>query len=424
LAALSLASMVALATVFSGQAVASSTVSVSQTPATYTPWLLKSPVNQNVQQLVQCGGTMYAVGTISAIGQGTNTYTRGNAFSFSATTGAVTAWDPQVNGLVHSITLSADCSTAYLGGLFTSVRGGAAKNLAAVDTVTGALKTSFAHSASAQVDTLQNTHGVILVGGKFTSINGASRSHFASLDLTTGAATTYANLAFTGTYPQDTTAVYNSQVSHSGSKLLIEGVFTGIGGQPRQQVAVLDLGATSVTLDGWYATELNQACTTSESFYAKGANWSPDDATIYLATTGYQGPTGPNTALCDASAAFPSTASMVRHKWINYTGCDSLYTVAADINDVYIAGHERYANNGHGCDGAGPGAVSRPGMGDINATTGLANAWNPTRDQGHGAQDLLLTSAGLWVASDNGTTGTSQICGHQSNHGGICFLPY
>jgi hypothetical protein len=72
---------------------------------------------------------MYAVGTISAIGQGSLRYTRSNAFSFSATTGAVTAWSPQVNGIVHTVALSPDCLTAYLGGTFTSVNGVAVKNL-------------------------------------------------------------------------------------------------------------------------------------------------------------------------------------------------------------------------------------------------------------------------------------------------------
>jgi hypothetical protein len=37
---------------------------------------------------------------------------------------------------------------------------------------------------------------------------------------------------------------------------------------------------------------------------------------------------------------------------------------------------------------------------------------------------MVLTSAGLWVASDNFSDGKAQMCGGQKNHGGICFLPY
>ena len=35
---------------------------------------------------------------------------------------------------------------------------------------------------------------------------------------------------------------------------------------------------------------------------------------------------------------------------------------------------------------------------------------------------MLLTSAGLWIASDN--EGNSQTCGFVSKLSGICFLPY
>ncbi len=39
-----------------------------------------------------------------------------------------------------------------------------------------------------------------------------------------------------------------------------------------------------------------------------------------------------------------------------------------------------------------------------------------------GADDMLLTSAGLWIASDN-DAGTD-TCGGVSGLAGICFLPY
>jgi hypothetical protein len=36
----------------------------------------------------------------------------------------------------------------------------------------------------------------------------------------------------------------------------------------------------------------------------------------------------------------------------------------------------------------------------LDPVTGLALPWNPTKDRGVGGKDLLLTPAGLWVASD------------------------
>jgi hypothetical protein len=425
--------VLALATV--APALAASVDPVSTTPASFTPWLPSTAPGQYVQQLAQCGDTMYAVGKVTTVQQGATTYTRGNGFSFSATNGTVTGWDPQVTGTVSSIALSDDCSTAYLGGYFTSVGATPVHNIAAVNTATGAIIPGFGHTANNQVQTVQYSNGRVLVGGQFTTIDGKARSHLASLNPTTGTPTTYADIPFTGGYPGSTaTRIYNSQLNHTGTKMLVEGVFTSIAGQPRQQIAMLDLGATAVTLDAWAPVGFDQQCRANSDFYTKGANWSPDDATVYVATTGYKPVSGPGSSnsdpragLCDAAIAFPAVSAPVSYTWINYTGCDSLFDVVADTNDVYFGGHERFANNADGCDAAGPSAVSRPGIGDISANgamMGLATSWNPTRTRGHGVNDLVLTGAGLWIASDNGkTSGASQKCGNVSNHGGICFLP-
>jgi hypothetical protein len=332
---------------------------------------------------------------------------------------------------VHTIALSTDCSTAYLGGSFTTIKGTSATRIAAVDTATGALKTTFQHNAAGVVNTLQYTHGQVIAGGRFLTINGASRNRLASLDPTSGSVTGYVNFPISGAYPNTSTQVFNSQLSHSGAKMLVEGVFTSFAGKARQQIAMLDLGSSPATLDAWTSSEFSQACDKSEAFYVRAAAWSPTDSTVYIGTTGFKPASGPGSlvnqpraGLCDAAAAFPSTSTSVSHRWVNYTGCDSLYSVAADANDVYVGGHERWANNPNGCDSAGPGAVSRPGIGSISPTSGLATSWNPTRSLGHGADDLVVTNAGLWVASDTYTNGLAQKCGGLANHGGICFFPY
>src|SRR5262249_42002853 len=74
---------------------------VSPTPAGGTPVLSDPGTTEQVRQLVQCGGTMYAVGTFTEIKRGGTAYTRNNAFSFSAPPPyVVTPWDPNVNGTV------------------------------------------------------------------------------------------------------------------------------------------------------------------------------------------------------------------------------------------------------------------------------------------------------------------------------------
>lgn len=409
------------------------TGTVGTTPASYTPWLRSTTPGQNVRRLVPCGSQMFAVGAISDIQQGSTVYTRYNAFSFSQDTGAVSDWAPQVNGRVNDIALSPDCSVAYLGGNFSVVDGVGVSNLVAVDTTTGAVLTRFKHNANAPVSTVDYAHGFVLVGGAFTRINAAPRTEFASLNPTTGRTNRYAVVSFAGQYPNTTKHVDNSQLSHAGDKLLIEGVFTSINGQKRHQVAILDLGAT-VTLDSWNSPDAVHPCMKDESYYIRAGAWSPDDSTVYFASTGYKPRYGPGSrtsqpraGLCDAAFALSATGGAQPLQWINYTGCDSYYGVVADDTHVYVTGHERWADNPDGCDTAGPGAVSRPGLADLDPTAGGAvdPSWNPTRSLGHGGDDLVLTAAGLWVASDNGTQGTSQMCGRVfKNKGGICFLPY
>ncbi|MBA2559788.1 MAG: hypothetical protein H0V07_07855, partial [Propionibacteriales bacterium] len=120
---------------------------------------------------------------------------------------------------------------------------------------------------------------------------------------------------------------------------------------------------------------------------------------------------------------------------VNYTGCDSLFSTAADSTTVYIGGHERWADNPFGCDRAGAGAVSAPGMAGLDPGSGRAftSSSDPTvgkysHGRGLGADDMLVTTAGLWIASDNAFG--SDICGENPDgtaargHAGICFLPY
>jgi hypothetical protein len=430
------AAALAASMVWTGAPAGAATGPVSATPASGTPQLAKltnTGTFQQVRQLAQCGSTMYAVGTFNTITWNGTTYTRNNVFSFSATKPyTVTSWDPNADGTVNGITFSPDCSTAYLGGKFSTVGGGSAKNIAAVSTSTGALITSFAHSAGGQVETLQYYNGHILTGGYYTSINNSSANpYMTSLNSSTGKDDGFIHLNISGNYQfpgvgSNPTRVYNQQLSHSGTLDLVEGDFTSVGGQARQQMFMLDLSGSTAAVTGWNAPELNTNCNFNEAFYAQTGAWSPDDSTIYTATTGYK-PNGtpagsfPRTGPCDAAIAWPATQTTVTHKWINYTGCDSMFSAAADDSTAYFGGHERWSQNPNGCDFAGPGAISAPGMEGLSPSTGLLT-FNPTRSRGEGADDMLITNDGLWIASD--TQNGSTQCGGKFNHAGICLLPY
>ena len=122
---------------------------VSPIPAQGTPQLATTGSTEQVRQLAECDGLMYAVGAFTAIEWGGKTYSRHNVFSFSATAPyQVTPWNPDANGEVNSIALAPDCGHAWLGGSFTTVAGTAVLNIAQVSTATGSVITSWAHRAS------------------------------------------------------------------------------------------------------------------------------------------------------------------------------------------------------------------------------------------------------------------------------------
>jgi hypothetical protein len=420
-------------------------------PAQWPPHLLaKTSKTNQIRQIVQCGSRMYAVGTFQLIlGRNPRTgkfiiYHRSNAFSFEATRPyAVTSWNPNVSGQVNSIAVGSNCTTAYLGGTFTQVHGKSRRNVAAVDTAGGAVRSGFQGDASGAVETLLLHGGRLLTGGYFTKINGASARYFAGLSPTSGKPDAYLRLDISGNYSypgvvSNATRVYNQQISPDGGRLLVEGDFTSVAGQPRQQIFMISLDKDRARLTGWTSPEFDAHCWTTVPFYIRAAAWGPTGTAIYLADTGYQ-PDGntqqARSGLCDSVSRFPVTQTSVSHFWVNYTGCDSLYSVAAGYGTLYVGGHERWADNSDGCDNQGAGGVSAQGMGGFVENTGALLTENDgkglyVRSRGLGADDLLLTSAGLWIASDNqtgldakGKPYTSTMCGGASGHAGLCFLP-
>ncbi len=406
-----------------------------------------SPVEQ-IRQLVQCGSTMYAVGSFTDIVKGSTTYPRHNVFSFSATSPyTVTSWAPDVvgtksgsSGVVNSIAFNGSkCGDAYIGGDFTSVNGTSVKDIAEISTSTGDVVSAFGHSASASVQTLLGAAGHILAGGYYKTINGSSADpYMTSLSPVTGKDDGFVHLSISGNYEfsgvsSNATRVFNQSLSHGGTLDLVMGDFTSVGGRGRQQIFMLNLAGSTATVTGWTSAQFNGDCATVEPYYVQAAAWSPTDSTVYIGTTGYH-PNGqpvgqtPRTGLCDAAAAFPATQTSVTSTWINYTGCDSLYAAAADANGAYFAGHERYSMNSDDCDALGPGGYNAPGIEGLQPSTGdlyvnsAGTAGYYSRGRGLGADDELLTSTGLWIASDN-LDGTA-MCGGVAEVSGICFLPY
>jgi hypothetical protein len=393
---------------------------------------------------------MYAVGNFASLSQGGTSYTRHNIFSFSDTSPfALTSWAPDINGLVNSIAFNgSDCSDAYIGGEFTSVNGTPVHYLAEISTSTGDVDQAFSNYASGFVETLLAVDGHLLVGGylrathgfdtAMTSLNPATGKNDNFLQLNISGVYKYCNPAHTKCTVDTVPMVFNQQLSHGGTLDLAEGTFTSVGGLPRQQIFMLNLATDPATVTGWTSPQWDGSnpadpyqCSTREAFYIRAAAWSPNDSTVYIATTGnywvdWKYGHYPLVGLCDVVASFPATQTSVTDNWIEYTGCDSYYSVAADSVNVYAGGHERYAHNPDDCNALGPGGIKDYGLQGYKAQTGQLDVnsdGTPVYSMArNNADDMLLTSAGLWIASSNRFG--SDWCTSVKNVAGICFLPY
>ena len=140
------------------------------------------------------------------------------------------AFDPNANANVYSIALQTD-GKILVGGPFTNVGGQTRNRIARLDAVTG-LADSFDPNATDEVDSIAvQPDGKILAGGLFTNIGSATRNRIARLDAVTGLADSF--------NPNSDGRVYTIGVQTDG-KILVGGQFSHIGGQARNRIARLD----------------------------------------------------------------------------------------------------------------------------------------------------------------------------------------
>jgi hypothetical protein len=379
-------------------------VVVSANPANFTPNVASGAVHK----FVQVGGTMYAGGVFSSVSTPAGvspggTFARSNIVAFNASTGVVsTSFAPNVNGEVWA--LATDGASLWIGGTFTSVNGTARRGVAKLNPTTGAVDTAFnANLASGKVTELALVGGRLIAGGTFPG-------KLRAVNPGTGANTGYLNnLSISGSVADNAgpVEVYRFAVNPAGTRLVAVGNFTSVGGETRYRAFMLTLGATA-SVNAWYYPPLQNLCRAgSLPDYMRDVDFSPDGSWFAFVSTGFIPQAGGvGRDLCDATARFETNvANPTRPTWINYTGGDTLHSVAATDVAVYVQGHQRWLNNPQGVDSAGPGAVSRPGIGAIHPTTGLALPWNPTKERGVGGKDLYVTSQGLWVGSDTNRIG-------------------
>jgi hypothetical protein len=386
---------------------------VSDNPADTTPHIVLSSTSYDVRAYEQVGRTIYAGGLFAQVQDParTTTYARSNFVAFDSETGVISPLDLSFNGTVGAIEATADGTALFIAGAFTKVNGITRRGILKYDLVNDRIDPTFAPTGMRTVNDVVLANGALIAAGNFTK-------KVMAMNPTTGADTGAINITVAGTVnPDDDVRVRHIAVSPDGTRLVATGNFVTVNSQNRRRAFMLNLGATA-TLSTWYAPRFAANCPAggSRREWAQGVDFSPDGSYFVIVTTG--GPNGTTTGMCDAAGRFETAnvSSTVQPTWINWTGGDTLYSVAITGPAVYVGGHQRWLDNPLGRDSAGAGAVSRPGIGAIHPVTGMALPWNPTKSREHGTMVLEATPQGLWVGSDGASFG-------REDHAGIGFAP-
>lgn len=370
---------------------------VNALPNAATPHAL----NGSVRTVAVVGNTVFMGGDFTQAANPDRTaVARSWILAFDKATGVIrSGWAPQLDGMVHSIVAAEDGQSIYVGGAFSNINGARQPKVARLRVSDGAVL-PFKPAVDATVTTMALVGDRLWLGGVFKNIQGRAL-RVAMVDAQTAVIDDRMDIPFTGTHHGiGDGKIWRIEPSPDGRHLLVGGSFSAVGGQPRGQIAKLDLAADGTpTLSTWSTTRYAPTCASSVVDSLRDISYSPDGSYFVIGTSG--GLPGNNDTLCDTTARWEeSDTPNSQPTWVNPTGGDSVYSVEATGAAVYIGGHFRWSNNVNGRDSKQPGAVDREGIQAVDPANGLPLSWNPGRDRGQAVWQMVATPDGLYVASD------------------------
>ena len=293
------------------------------------------------------GNTVYAGGRFdhvrpagTAVGDPAEVV-RHNLMAFNLTTGELLPWAPDVEGQTYTsatapdkfcktvatntydcdsvfrIKASPDGSKIFVGGDFNTIDGQSRPRIAAFNTATGALDTSFKPQLNGRVRGLAITGSTVYVGGSFTSVNSTTtRTRLAAFDYS-GTLLSWA--------PSADKSVWSMTVAPALNRVIIGGWFDTINTTSVHGLMAVD--ATSGAEVSW----ATRAISTS-SIVTDLVN---DGTAVYASGYNYQGSAG--TARVEGRLAVNMSDGVVR--WVD--GCyGDTQSVTVMNGVVYGVSHE------------------------------------------------------------------------------------
>ncbi len=196
--------------------------------------------------LLLSGDTLFIGGIFTAVGG----QSRQNLAAVNANTGTIFSWNPGCNNDIQAFRIIG--TKLYIGGDFTTIGGQTRGRLASFDRTTG-LITSWNPNPNNYVTSLSSSHDTLFVGGAFNFIGGQSRTFVAAFNTTLATNNVTAwNVSITGTGA----GVYVNDLAITGKRLFICGGFETVGGQPRKNLAAVDVTLNTGNLLSWYPTNM------------------------------------------------------------------------------------------------------------------------------------------------------------------------
>ncbi|HVW34549.1 MAG TPA: hypothetical protein VHL53_18595, partial [Acidimicrobiia bacterium] len=291
------------------------------------------------------------------------------------------AWDPDADGTVHAMVLSADGTQLYIGGDFDRVGGRPAAKLARIDLQTGAVDPAFGPDVRGSVRALALAGDRLYVGGTFTSVGGPhgaeDRPKLAALDAATGELLPWVPPALgPGRYVSHDGVPMASEpagdvlaiaVPAGGGAVYAGGTFLDLGGRPA--LAVLDPVTARPVPVQWNIRRPVFDLAVSPA----------DGATVFASAGGSGG------YLYALRSSQPD-----RPVWSSWVDGDAP-GVAASADTVYLMGHY---------DFAGPDRELRHHLAAFDAGNGDVAAWNPTANTPWGAFSAAVGGGHVFVGGE------------------------
>jgi large repetitive protein len=354
----------------------------------------------------------------------TTTINQAGLLSYNLTTGLIdTSFRPTFNGGVSAVEATPDGTKLFVAGSFNTVGGVTRQKVASLNLTTGAPVSTFGFTQNTnnQATALATSNSTLYVGGKFSRINGVLKTGLAAVNTASGAVdTTFSNDISGGIGVNGALSVSQLKLTHDGTKLLVVHTGRQIAGQDRYGMGVID--TSTEKLLPWRSTlwDDNLARVGGVTrIYA--ADIAPDDS-YFVVTSGSGGDAPP---ISDVAIRYPLTDasltdSNVQYKWIS-RNFDSTYSVAITEDAVYIGGHFGFVDDpsadvpypglqnvgygtGQGLAGYGLGdqVVRRDHIAAISTDTGRALEWNPTGGSNsfEGNKAMEATPRGLFAGGD------------------------